>query len=419
MRKTTTLLCLSILIIAAACSNVPENEAFQQALQRNGHATAPETADMTENEAAQATEQDASADPYQPASPAAEKNRERPAPRQAVKWVQIADMTENSFSIAMPAGWNNAALLHRKHQSPRALVTSVSPDKNTVIYLGDPRLPVYTIPGSGFDAPYRQFNIKYPYQIAPSVSAETYFSDYLRKHFGGMEGFRIIEKFDNHPILEQQRKEMAKLTMNVGVTNASYRFVYTSKGRTIHGELNGTVVDMGKMWIPEVSGFCTTGDPKEVAAMMIRMGQSKVTNPKWQEAQNAQHQQNMAMIQQNTQRMTQQHQQRMADIQRSAAAHQQRMSDLQQAADARNEQWRRNQQSQDIQHEKFLNTIKGEHTVQDSEGNTYQVDNSQEKYFIDKSNNTYIGTDATKTLDDLREIKNLNIDNFEEVQIIR
>ncbi|MBL7736818.1 MAG: hypothetical protein JNL51_15270, partial [Chitinophagaceae bacterium] len=64
-------------------------------------------------------------------------------------------------------------------------------------------------------------------------------------------------------------------------------------------------------------------------------------------------------------------------------------------------------------------SIKGEHTVRDSEGNTYQVDNSQDKYFIDKTNNTYIGTDATKTLDDLREIMRVNVDNFENVQIIR
>lgn len=408
-----------MVIIAASCSGVPENEAFQQALKRNSQSAGTEsTADTPEKDASQpdATQH---ARPVAAASTAAASSPAGSATAKVTKWIQVADMMENSFSIAMPAGWTNAALLHRTHQSPRALVTSVSPDKNTVIYLGDPRLPVYTVPGSGFEEPYRQFNMKYPYQVAPAVSAETYFSDYLRQHFGNMEGFRITEKFDNHAILEQQKKEMAKLTMNVGVTNASYRFAYTSKGRTIHGELNGTVINMGKMWIPEVSGFCTAGDPKEVAAMMIRMGQSKATNPKWQEAQNAQHQQTMANIQQNTQRMTQQHQQRMADIQRSAAAHQQRMADLQQAADARNEQWRRNQQAQDVQHEKFLNVIKGEHTVQDSEGNTYQVDNSQEKYFIDKTNNTYIGTDATKTLDDLRELKHINIDNFEQVQIIR
>ncbi len=415
MRKTSAILCLFVVIVASSCGSAPENEAFQQALKRNGHSVAVENnSDVPEKDAPQRT-----ADRDGQSTAAKQARVEVAATVKPVKWVAVADMTENSFSLNMPAGWTNAALLHRIHESPRSLVTTVSPDKSTVIYLGDPRLPVYTIPGSGFEEPYRQFNIKYPYQVAPYVTAATYFSDYLKQHFGQIEGFRIIEKFDNQPLLELQRKELQKLKLNAEITNASYRFVYTSKGRTIHGELNGTVVSFGKMWLPEVGGFCTAGDPKDAAGMMVKMMQSKETNPRWQQAQNAKHQQTMAEIEQNTQRMTQQHQQNMANIQRSAAAHQQRMSNLQQAADARNEQWRRNQAAQDVQHEKFLNVIKGEHTVRDSEGNTYQVDNSQEKYFIDKTNNTYIGTDATKTLDDLRQIQHINIDNFENVQIIR
>ncbi len=403
MKKITVIPCLFVIMIALACGGgVPENEAFQRALERNGHTMEVEKEPAKSDKTA-----------------AAAKSTKSDKATASVKWVTITDMSENSFSVDMPQGWTNAALLHRIQGGPRSLVTAVSTDKNTVIYLGDPRLPTYTTPGSGLDAPYRQFNIKYPYQIAAYVPAETYFSNYLQKHFGQMEGFRIIEKFDNLPLLELQRKEMEKVKINANVTNASYRFQYTSNGRTIHGELNGMVMSFGQMWIPEVSGFCTSGDPRKVSDMMVKMIQSKVTNPQWRAEQDAKHQQTMNTIEQNTQRMTQQHQQRMANIQRSAAAHQQRMADLQQAADARNEQWRRNQESQDVQHEKFLNVIKGEHTVKDSEGNTYQVDNNHDKYFIDKTNNTYIGTDATKTLDDLRQIQHINIDNFENVQIIR
>lgn len=407
MKKITVGICLPVIMIALACGGVPENEAFQRALERNGHIAKPEKPAV---EAMNEASSGSIADKDIPQS-------EQSVP--PVKWSNVADMTENSFSVNMPSGWTNTALLHRAHGSPRSLVTAVSPDKSTVIYIGDPRLPVYTVPGSGFEEPYRQFNMKYPYQVAAYVTAENYFSNYLQKHFGQLEGFRIIEKFDNRPLLALQRKEMEKASFNAEVSNASYRFEYRSKGRVIHGELNGTVIGMGKMWLPEASGFCTAGEPAAAAEMMVKMMESKAANPQWQQAQQAKHQQTMSMIEQNTQRMTQQHQQNMANIQRSANAHQQRMADLQQAADARNEQWRRNQQAQDVQHEKFLNSIKGEHTVRDGEGNTYQVDNSQDKYFIDKTNNTYIGTDATKTLDDLREIMRVNVDNFENVQIIR
>jgi hypothetical protein len=45
----------------------------------------------------------------------------------------------------MPEGWTNAAILHRVQETPKSLVTAVAPDKNTVIYFGDPRLPMYTL----------------------------------------------------------------------------------------------------------------------------------------------------------------------------------------------------------------------------------------------------------------------------------
>jgi len=284
---------------------------------------------------------------------------------------------------------------------------------------------MYTLPNSELEISYRQMGIKYPYQTGNFVDAEIYFSEYLQKHFGGLSGFRIIEKFENIPLLKIQEKQKKRLnlTMEVNVSTVSYRFEYQSNGRLIKGELDGATITMGNIWLPEVGGFCTTGNPEDVAKMMLKMADSRVNNPAWQEAQNEKHRQGMAQIKQNEQRnrdmMTQQHNQRMGDIQRSGAAHQQKMADLQQANDIRNEQWEKNQASQDIQHEKFLNVIKGEHTVKDSEGNTYQVDNSQDKYFVDKHNNTYIGAYATKTLDDLRQIKHINIDNFEEVQIIR
>ncbi len=336
-----------------------------------------------------------------------------------VKWMSVNDMTENSFSIQMPEGWQNAALLHRKWSTPRSLVTAVSPDKNTVIYLGDPGLPVYTFPNSQMENQYRQLGMQSPFPSMKYRNAENYFSEYIQKRFGNLEGFRILEKFDNKPVLELLAKEIKKLTFKVDVTTVSYRFEYKSKGRTIHGLLNGSTVAVGEMWQPEVSGFCTAGDPGNADGMLIKMMQSRESNPQWQKDQEAKHQQTMAMIEHNTQQMTRQHEQRMANIRSSSAAHQQRMADMQQQHEQWNQSWQQNQASQEAQHEKFLNTIKGEHTVRDNEGNTYQVDNSQQKYYVDKTNNTYIGADGTTTIDDLRKIKGINIDNFEEVQIIR
>jgi hypothetical protein len=340
-----------------------------------------------------------------------------------IKWVSVNDMAENSFTIDMPEGWKNAAFLHWKWNSPRSLVTAISPDKNTVIYLSDPRLPIYSLPNPQLESQYRQFGMKLPFPSMNYINAETYFSDYMQSRFGKLEGFKILEKFDNKPLLDHQAQEIKKLNFKIDVSNVSYKFEYTSNGKTIHGLLNGATMAMGGIWQPEVSGYCTTGNTEDANDMLMTMAKSRVNNPQWQENQNAKHQQAMAKIKQNEQynmqQMTRQHEQNMANIQRSGAAHQQRMNDLHQQYDQQNRNWEQSQASQQEQHEKFLNTIKGEHTVRDNEGNTYQVDNSQQRYYVDKNNNTYIGADATTSLDDLRKIKSINIDNFEEVQIIR
>jgi hypothetical protein len=344
--------------------------------------------------------------------------------QQDIQWVSVNDMTENSFSLKMPGGWQNAALLHRLHTVPRSLVTAVAPDKNTVIYFGDPRIPVYAEPNPEMEYMYSSMGMKAPYIYTPYISAERYFSDYMQSRFGQLEGFRMIEKFDNKPLLEKQASDIAKFNLqSAKVSNVSYRFEYVSNGKTIKAVVNGVTWGIGGMWMADVSGYCTTGDTRAVEDIMITMMKTRENNPEWQRQQQAQqqaqHEQTMAMINQNTQRMTQQHQQNMANIQASANAHQQRMANLQQSHDQWNNNWQQNQNAIDDRHNQFINSINNEHTVADRSGNTYQVDNYSDKYFVDKTNNTYIGTHSTVTLDDLRKIKNLNIENFEQVQIIR
>ncbi len=331
----------------------------------------------------------------------------------------VYDMTENSFSIAMPAGWQNIALMHRLHNSPRTLVRAISPDNNAVIFMGDPALPVYSIPNPQMEAMYRDMGMNPPTQSSQFVDAETYFTTYMQERFGRLQGFVLDEKYVDEKVVEFQRREMEKMNFHPNVTNISYRFHYESNGRTIRGVVNGTTLSFGSGWLPEVSGYCTTGNLNDLEEIFWAMGKSRIQNPAWQQAQHARHQQVMAQIDANTQAMTAQHQRNMANIQASAQAHQQKMAALHQAADIRNQAWAGQQASLDAQHKQFINGIRNEHTVADPSGNTYQVDNYSDKYFVDKTNNTYIGTHGTVTLDDLRQIKGLNIDNFAETIIIR
>ena len=47
-----------------------------------------------------------------------------------------------------------------------------------------------------------------------------------------------------------------------------------------------------------------------------------------------------------------------------------------------------NDPSNDAGHERFLNLVRGEHTVSDGSGHVFQVDNSHQKYFVNPTTNT-------------------------------
>jgi hypothetical protein len=124
----------------------------------------------------------------------------------------------------------------------------------------------------------------------------------------------------------------------------------------------------------------------------------------------------MAQIQRFGQMMTEQHNQNMAWIQQSAQRHQQRMQAIQAQGDASTRAFNDRMASMDSSHRGFLNYINDENTVVGSSGKVLQVDNGYQRYFVHKTNNTYVGGDITMDLDKLRKF-NLNPDDYEEVKV--
>src|SRR5690606_8396829 len=60
--------------------------------------------------------------------------------------VQIMDPVEEAFWVDVPQGWSSAAYLSSEGDVQHFVVTSVSPDGRTVLFLGDPRMPQYWDP---------------------------------------------------------------------------------------------------------------------------------------------------------------------------------------------------------------------------------------------------------------------------------
>ena len=108
----------------------------------------------------------------------------------------------------------------------------------------------------------------------------------------------------------------------------------------------------------------------------------------------------------------------MAAIQSSAQRHQQRMQAIWAQGDANTKAYNDRMASSDAQHRQFLNYVNDERTVVSSSGKSFQVDDSYQRYFVNKQNGTYVGGDSTTDVDKLRTL-GLDPNAYEEVKIAR
>ncbi len=124
--------------------------------------------------------------------------------------------------------------------------------------------------------------------------------------------------------------------------------------------------------------------------MLSRLARSKKTNPAFTERQNAEHARRMADIQAGIDAMTSQHIANMQAIQGSAERHQARMNAITAAGDANTAAFENRMDAIDGNQRQFLNYINDEQTVVDGGGKAFQVDDGYDRYFVNKSDNSYV-----------------------------
>jgi hypothetical protein len=144
--------------------------------------------------------------------------------------------------------------------------------------------------------------------------------------------------------------------------------------------------------------------------LLMRVLNSGRTDPEWKAQEQTRHEQRMAQMRQN-------HQNQIASWNASNRRHEMRMKAIQDAGDASMRNWYANQAVGESNHRGFLNYISEEHTVV-AGGKAFQVDNSHQKYFVNRADNSYVGTDSTASLDDLRKM-GIDPSGYEEARIKR
>lgn len=335
-------------------------------------------------------------------------------------FVTMRDPVEDMFSIGMPKGWTNRVYSVRVYDVNTMVSTAISPDGSVMIFMGDPSMPQYWSPGNQFAQQMAQYNKML--KIESFVPAEQYFPDYVKRKFGKLPGFKITAVSSDGAERQKLQRRFDNAGARVHATVAEVDFSYDEGGKVRRVRIFGTSCDSGPFWGVTVAGIATTGNPDRYMPMVEAMGKTHKMNPAWQARQQERHQQAMAEIQRRSQiamrQMTERHNANMAWIQDSAQRHQARMDAIHAQGDASTRAFDQRMSSMDTTQRSFLNYINDENTVVGSGGKTYQVDNSYQRYFMNKTNHTYVGGDIRMDLDKLRQL-GLNPDDYEEVKVRR
>lgn len=334
--------------------------------------------------------------------------------------VTVQDPVNNAFSAGVPEGWDSLVYSVVEGQVTREVVNTVSPDGDTILFIGDPKIPSYWNPATANPITV-QFSEQLDFmELKTYVPAPEHLATYVTEKFGQLPGFAVTEIVEDADAEAKGREAWASRGLPVPVLHvADAHFTYqTEDGEQVNALIIGTTVDSGDFWQAQVVGLSTTGSTDDYRAMLTTMIGSMQSNPDWTAQQNARHEQVMADIARRTAEMTSQHQANMAAIQSSAQRHQQKMEGLWAANDASVANFYDRMEAGDANQRGFLNYINEENTVATPTGQQYQVDNSYDRYWMDTSTGTYVGGDINFDDADLREL-GLDPNAYTEVQVVR
>ena len=337
-----------------------------------------------------------------------------------MEWETKTDPVEGAFTIELPKGWKNDAYVKREGIFTATIATAESPDGADALFYGDPKMPRFVDPQAVVPQNRTDPNTR----IEAYRPAERFLPEYVKGRFSKLPGFKITNVASEPELVEKNRQSLQKVNIPIhGLHSARVDFDFQQGGSTRHGSLFGSTLNMGIIWSASVAGIVSSGDPSRLRESLFHVFESQKVAPEWKEKERIasadrqrQHEYIMAQIAQNTEVLQSNHAGNMATLNGMAVRHQARMDAIHAAGDASTAAYKARDIASDNNQRGFLNYINDEHTVSGASGRTFQVDNKYERYYVNKSDNTYIGVKGGTTLSDMNGV---NPGDYEEAKVVR
>ena len=336
-----------------------------------------------------------------------------------LEMVTVMDPVENSFTVDVPVGWDSVAYASGQFDVHREVVSSVSPDGGTVLFLGDPKIPNYWNPDTANPVTVDFANLLDYMELRHYTPAETYFGDYTALKFGELPDFELVAIESLPEVVQSLQQQFVDAGYAAPEAHAAeVSFTYTAERGPINAVVIGLTINYGDFWQVDVRGLSTDRTVADYLPMLSAMANSKQTTQEFLDRSAANHAQIMEDIRLATEAMTQQHYANMAAIQASAQRHQSRMEAIWAQGDASMQSYYNRMESMDNTQQSFLNYINDEHTVASPSGQTWQVDDGYDRYWVNQNDGSYVGGDINFDDTTLLEL-GLNPSDYQEVTVIR
>ena len=336
------------------------------------------------------------------------------------EWEVKTDPVEQAFTIELPKGWKNDAYVKRDGIFTVSVATAESPDGADALFYGDPKMPRFVAPEAALPQNRNDPNTR----IQAYQPAERFLPEYVKSRFAKLPGFKLTGVSAEPELVEKNRQALQKLNMSVqGLHSARVDFTFEQSGKVRHGSLFGSTLDMGIIWAASVAGIVSSSDPTRLRSALFHVLESQKALPEWKEKERVaaadrqrQHAYIMATIAANTEVLKANHASNMATLNGMAVRHQARMDAIHAAGDASRAAYKARDAASDNNQRGFLNYITEQNTVAGPSGRTFQVDNKYDRYYLNKTDNSYIGVKGGTTLNDLPGV---NPGDYEEGSIQR
>ena len=152
------------------------------------------------------------------ASPAGGSLFSASAPAAPAGMTTFTDPTENAFTVAVPQGWAVKGGVQRSSPlAAKTWVQATSPDGSTVISIGDPQIPNFTLPSTQHPAGTTVQGASGQTPVAPYENAAQFAADYAQRAFGaacpGLTQTGVQPAAD---LVQKAQDAMAKTAASVG-----------------------------------------------------------------------------------------------------------------------------------------------------------------------------------------------------------